>query len=323
MEGEAHRALRPPPAGAVHARLHRPASLPRILDGAAEEPGRRGWRPAESVDVRRHDARSWAGTVIGEGRRPCAAVPRRTTGTCSREGERIRQHGVAADPDAVRPAQRAVAHEVLDPIGDPRGGRAFPRERRDDCAGPECAAIGLSEAEARGAAAAVSFLTGTENRRPRSCRGLIALLHDSGQLARGDPPTRRCSTTRSTRPCGRPYRRRSMLRSVHRTATIGDVSVHKGRPGCSSRPSTLLPGVRGPFDPSTGRTHPSCAGSGVRRRDRTFCLGYPAGPGRESGRSRGRCSPPARSPSPNRAPPAPRRGVPHPHHNRRLPWSRL
>ncbi|MFD0599731.1 hypothetical protein ACFQZ4_51560 [Catellatospora coxensis] len=119
--------------------------------------------------------------------------------------------------------------------------------------------LGISEAEARGAAGAF-FLTGTETVATLVPR-LIALLHDAGQFDRVaadpallDPAIDEAMRVSTPTPM--------MLRSVHAETAIGDVPVRPGT-GCCSRRTTAA--RRTDRSTWTVRTHRNCGGCGSAR----------------------------------------------------------
>lgn len=121
------------------------------------------------------------------------------------------------------PEQIQRARRVMQPIGD-SAAKAYSSGNQSSMMG-RMKDFGLTEAEARGAACAF-FLTGTETVATLVPR-LIALLHDTGQLARvaGDLSlldTAIDEAMRVTTPTP------VMLRSVHKVTRIGKVSIRPG-----------------------------------------------------------------------------------------------
>ncbi|WP_106399686.1 cytochrome P450 [Actinocorallia populi] len=218
MEGEPHRALR-----RRLTELFTPASTAalcaRVLDAPLKTLAGRLER-GEAVDLVQ-TMRVMAGAVICE----IIGLPDIDEAACREmfeSGERIVAM-VKLRTRTLDPAQVARAREVLEPIGDVAA-RTFHRGDETTVMG-RMRALGLSEGEARGAAGAF-FLTGTETVATLVPR-LIALLHDTGELARVAADTSLLDAAideamRVTTPTP------VMLRSVHAEKEIGPV---KARPG--------------------------------------------------------------------------------------------
>ncbi|WP_157546622.1 cytochrome P450 [Hamadaea tsunoensis] len=259
MEGEAHRALR-----RRLQELFTPDYTARLCVRVLAEPLRDlVARLPEGVDLV-DEMRVLAATVIGE-------VIGLSGGTRDdhrhlfEAGERI-VGMVTLRTRTLSDRQKAVAQSVLGPIGETAA--AAYRAGDETTVLGRMRGLGLSEAEARGAAAAF-FLTGTETVATLVPR-LIALLHDHGRLADVAADERLLDPAideamRATVPTP------VMLRSVHAAAAIGEVRV---RPGDRVLIATInCCRAYGPFDPD--RPQPPelkrlWFGAGPH-----FCIGFP------------------------------------------------
>ncbi|MFI0452517.1 cytochrome P450 [Actinomadura sp. 6N118] len=261
MEGEGHRALR-----------RRLAELftPSYVDGLcarilADPLARLTERLARGDAVDLVDTmRVMAGTVIGDviG---LEAESEQDYRDLFEQGEEIVSM-VSLRTRRFSPAQIERARAVLDPLGD-IAAKAFAAGDESTVMG-RMRTLGLSESEARGAAGAF-FLTGTETVATLVPR-LIALLHDSGSLARvaADPELLDRAideAMRVTTPTP------VMLRSVHASVQVGDVAVKPGDRVLIATHNCCR--AYGPFD--LDRRHPPelrrlWFGAGPH-----FCLGYP------------------------------------------------
>lgn len=261
MEGLAHRALR----GRL-AELFTPGYADRLCAQVLAGPlaalsGRLG--RGEEVDLV-DTMRVMAGAVI------CAVV-----GLESRSEDDHRQmfhRGeqivamVTLRTRTLSPAQARRAREVLQPVGE-IAARAYRAADEATVMG-RMRELGISEAEARGAAGAF-FLTGTETVATLVPR-LIALLHDAGQLDRVaadpallDPAIDEAMRVSTPTPM--------MLRSVHAETAIGPVAVRPGDRVLLATHNCCQ--AYGPFD--LDRSHPPelrrlWFGAGPH-----FCIGYP------------------------------------------------
>lgn len=261
MEGPAHRALR----GRL-AELFTPGYAERLcaqvlagpLAALAARLGR--GEPVDLVDT----MRTMTGAVI------CAVVGLESQ---SAEDHRAMFHRgeqivamVTLRTRTLSPAQARRAREVLAPVGE-IAARAYRAGDEATVMG-RMRALGISEAEARGAAGAF-FLTGTETVATLVPR-LVALLHDAGGLDRvaADPAlldTAIDEAMRVTTPTP------VMLRSVHADTTIGPVTVRPGDRVLLATHNCCR--AYGPFD--LDRPHPLelrrlWFGAGPH-----FCIGYP------------------------------------------------
>ncbi|GAA2601144.1 cytochrome P450 [Actinomadura fulvescens] len=261
MEGEGHRALR---------RRLVELFTPSYVDGLcarilAEPLARLADRLARGGVVDLVDTmRVLAGTVIGE----VIGLEAESEDDYRRlfeQGEEIVSM-VSLRTRRFSPAQIERARAVLDPLGD-IAAKAYAAGDESTVMG-RMRALGLSEAEARGAAGAF-FLTGTETVATLVPR-LIALLHDSGSLARvaADPGLLDRAideAMRVTTPTP------VMLRSVHGSIRVGGVAVRPGDRVLIATHNCCR--AYGPFD--LDRPHPPelrrlWFGAGAH-----FCLGYP------------------------------------------------
>ncbi|GAB3686997.1 cytochrome P450 [Actinocorallia lasiicapitis] len=218
MEGEGHRALR-----RKLTELFTPATTTalcaRVLDQPLKELSARLER-GERVDLV-DTMRTLAGSVICEViglRAPDEATARHWF----EQGEKIVSM-VSLRTRTLSPAQVARAKQVLDPLGD-IAARAY-RSGDESTVMGRMKGLGLSEAEARGAAGAF-FLTGTETVATLVPR-LFALLHDTGTMGRlaAEPALLDRAieeAMRVTTPTP------VMLRSVHASRKVGDVAVRDG-----------------------------------------------------------------------------------------------
>ncbi|BCJ73040.1 cytochrome P450 [Catellatospora sp. IY07-71] len=261
MEGPAHRALR----GRL-TELFTPAYTARLcadvltgpLDALAAR--LRAGEPVDLVDT----MRVLAGAVI------CAVIGLDADGEAAHrhmfhQGERIVAM-VSLRTRTLSPAQVRRAREVLDPIGD-IAARAY-RSGDESTVMGRMRTLGLSEAEARGAAGAF-FLTGTETVATLVPR-LIALLHDAGQLDRVaadpdllDPAIDEAMRVSTPTPV--------MLRSVHAPAVVGGLRVRPGERVLLATHNCCL--AYGPFDldrPQPPELRRLWFGAGPH-----FCIGYP------------------------------------------------
>ncbi|WP_067488763.1 cytochrome P450 [Actinomadura hibisca] len=262
MEGEGHRALR-----RRLAELFTPTYVDGLCTRVLAEPLadltdrlERG-AVVDLVDTMRVLAGAVIGEVIGLDTR-CEAAYRHLF----EQGERIVSM-VSLRTRRLSPAQLEIAREVLDPLGD-IAAKAYAAGDEGTVMG-RMRTLGLSEAEARGAAAAF-FLTGTETVATLVPR-LIALLHDHGQLARvaagpaGLLDRAIDEAMRVTTPTP------VMLRSVHRETEIGGTRAGPGDRVLIATHNCCR--ALGPFD--LDRPHPPelrrlWFGAGPH-----FCLGYP------------------------------------------------
>ncbi|WP_155385155.1 cytochrome P450 [Catellatospora paridis] len=261
MEGPAHRALR-----ARLAELFTPAYADRLcaqvlagpLAALAERLGR--GEPVDLVDT----MRTAAGAVI------CAVVGLESQSADDhramfQRGEQIVAM-VTLRTRTLSQAQARQAREVLTPVGE-IAARAYRAGDEATVMG-RMRALGISEAEARGAAGAF-FLTGTETVATLVPR-LVALLHDAGELDRVaadpallDPAVEEAMRVSTPTPV--------MLRSVHASAKIGEVPVRPGDRVLIATHNCCR--AYGPFD--LDRPHPPelrrlWFGAGPH-----FCIGYP------------------------------------------------
>jgi cytochrome P450 len=261
MEGAAHRALR----GRL-AELFTPAYTERlcaqVLAGPLRALGARlaAGEPVDLVDT----MRVLAGAVI------CAVIGLDAETEAEHrhmfhQGEQIVAM-VTLRTRTLSPAQVRRARQVLDPIGD-IAARAYMSGDESTVMG-RMRTLGLSEAQARGAAGAF-FLTGTETVATLVPR-LIALLHDAGQLDRVaadpallDPAIDEAMRVSTPTPV--------MLRSVHAPAVVGGRRVRPGDRVLLATHNCCQ--AYGPFD--LDRPHPPelrrlWFGAGPH-----FCIGYP------------------------------------------------
>ncbi|MFE3450898.1 cytochrome P450 [Nonomuraea sp. NPDC059194] len=255
MEGAAHAALR-----AKLAPLFTPSSVSALVADVLDRPLKElsarldGGERVDLVDAMRLMAGSVICRVIGLGE-----VPAERAREMFADGERVAAM-VSLRTRRLSARQVVAAREVLDRIGD-IASAAYLAEDPSTVMG-RMRSLGLSEAEARGAAGAF-FLTGTETVATFVPR-LIALLHDHGHVG-ADLDRAIEEALRVTTPTP------VMLRSVAEPATVGHVSV---RPGDRVLIATHnCARAHGPFDPS--RPHPPelrrlWFGAGPH-----FCIGYP------------------------------------------------
>ncbi|MCP2340025.1 cytochrome P450 [Actinomadura rupiterrae] len=261
MEGGAHRALRRRLTD-----LFTPGYAETLVDDVLDAPLR---------DVSERLARGETVDVVALMHVMAGAVISRVIGleTASEKdfrslfeaGERIVSM-ISLRTRRLSPSQIARARAVLDPLGD-IAAKAYAEGSSSTVMG-RMRALGLSEAEARGAAGAF-FLTGTETVATLVPR-LIALLHDTGTLdeAAASPAFLDRAideAMRVTTPTP------VMLRSVHAETRIADVPVRPGDRVLIATHNCCR--AYGPFDPS--RPQPSDLrrlwfGAGPH-----FCLGYP------------------------------------------------
>lgn len=243
MEGEAHRALRRRLTG-LFTPAYTEGLCDRVLAGPLERLAAR-LAAGEEVDLV-GTVRLLAGAVISEVvglDSPSEEEGRRLFEQCQRVVSMI-----SLRTRRLSPAQVARARTVLDPLGD-TAARAYASGGESTVMG-RMRLLGLSEAEARGAAGAF-FLTGTETVATLVPR-LVALLHDTGRLARAggldetDLDRAIDEAMRVTTPTP------VMLRSVHRTARLRGVRVRPGDRILIATHNCCR--AYGPFDP--GRTHP-------------------------------------------------------------------
>jgi cytochrome P450 len=261
MEGEAHRVLRrrlselftPSYAEALCARVLA-GPLERMSDRLARGGG------VDLVDTMRVMAGAVMSEVIGLETRSEQESRR-----LFEQGERIVSM-ISLRTRRFTPEQVKRARAVLDPLGD-IAAKAYAAGDEATVMG-RMRMLGLSEAEARGAAGAF-FLTGTETVATLVPR-LIALLHDAGRL---DPSATEPGfldraideAMRVTTPTP------VMLRSVHATARVGGAAVRPGDRILIATHNCCR--AYGPFDPD--RPHPPelrrlWFGAGPH-----FCIGYP------------------------------------------------
>ncbi|GGL00794.1 cytochrome P450 [Sphaerisporangium melleum] len=258
MEGEAHAALR-----RRLAPLFAPATVGALVSQVLAAPladlsARLG--RGETVDLA-DEMRLMAGAVICRviGMGEVSATEARALFA---EGERVVSM-VSLRSRRLSEPQIAAAREVLDRVGD-IAAAAYARGDETTVMG-RMRSLGLSEAEARGAAGAF-FLTGTETVATFVPR-LVALLHDAGLHPDGPQELDRAieEAMRITTPTP------VMLRSVATPARVGRVPV---RPGDRVLIVTHnCARAYGPFDPH--RPHPPelrhlWFGAGPH-----FCVGYP------------------------------------------------
>ncbi|MEW2356976.1 cytochrome P450 [Spirillospora sp. NPDC029432] len=262
MEGEAHRALRRRLTD-LFTPSYADALCARVLAGPLERLAGRLARGAvvDLVDTMRVMAGAVMSEVIG-----LEARSEDESRRLFEQGERVVSM-ISLRTRRLSPAQVARARAVLDPLGDIAAkayaagdeGTVMGRMRR----------LGLSEAEARGAAGAF-FLTGTETVATLVPR-LVALLHDTGRLDPGrlDPGIDLDRAIDEAMRVATPTP--VMLRGVHAAATIGDVAVRPGDRVLIATHNCCR--AYGPFDPD--RPHPPelrrlWFGAGPH-----FCIGYP------------------------------------------------
>ncbi|MEU7895489.1 cytochrome P450 [Nonomuraea sp. NPDC049152] len=262
MEGAAHAALR-----AKLAPLFTPSSVSALVTDVLDVPLKElsarldGGERVDLVDAMRLMAGSVICRLIGLGE-----VPPERARALFADGERVAAM-VSLRTRRLSARQVVAARQVLDRIGD-IASAAYLAEDPATVMG-RMRSLGLSEAEARGAAGAF-FLTGTETVATFVPR-LIALLHDHGHLRQGRPIAG-AELDRAVEEAMRVTTPTPvMLRSVAEPATVGAVPV---RPGDRVLIATHnCARAHGPFDPS--RPHPPelrrlWFGAGPH-----FCIGYP------------------------------------------------
>ncbi|WP_019633169.1 cytochrome P450 [Actinomadura atramentaria] len=258
MEGDAHRELRRKLAG-----LFTPANTAelcgRVLAGPLAELAAR-LRAGAEVDVVAA-AKAAAGAVIAAVIGLDGADHRRLYA----EGERITAL-VSLRTRRLTPAQVARARAVLAPLGDAAAAAYAAGDERTVMG--RMRALGLSAAEARGAAGAF-FLTGTETVATLLPR-LVALLHDSGTLdavardrALLDGAIDEAMRVTTPTPV--------MLRSVHRPAAVAGTRVTPGdRIVIATHTCCRAAGPFAPARPAAPELRRLWFGAGPH-----FCLGYP------------------------------------------------
>ncbi|MGV9302575.1 cytochrome P450 [Nonomuraea sp. NPDC003727] len=262
MEGAGHAALR----GKL-APLFTPSSVSALVADVLDLPLKQlsarldqGER-VDLVDAMRLMAGSVICRVIGLGE-----VPAERARALFADGERVAAM-VSLRTRRLSDRQVVAAREVLDRIGD-IASAAYLAGDPSTVMG-RMRSLGLSEAEARGAAGAF-FLTGTETVATFVPR-LVALLHDHGHLG-GDRRIAGADLDRAVEEAMRVTTPTPvMLRSVAEPATVGTIPV---RPGDRVLIATHnCARAHGPFDLS--RPHPPelrrlWFGAGPH-----FCIGYP------------------------------------------------
>jgi cytochrome P450 len=258
MEGEAHRTLR-----RRLSELFTPSYSEALCERVLGEPlARLADRLERGAVVDLVDTmRVLAGAVISE----VIGLETRSERDWRRlfeQGERIVSM-VSLRTRRLSPAQVERARSVLDPLGE-IAAKAYAAGDVSTVMG-RMQALGLSEAEARGAAGAF-FLTGTETVATLVPR-LVALLHDTGRLDASIPLDRAIDEAmRVTTPTP------VMLRSVHRPGKVGGVRVGPGDRIVIATHNCCR--AYGPFDVD-GPPHPPelrrlWFGAGPH-----FCIGYP------------------------------------------------
>ncbi|MFI0355544.1 cytochrome P450 [Actinomadura sp. 9N407] len=263
MEGEAHRVLRrrltelftPSYAEALCARvLAEP--LERLSDRLA-----RG-AVVDLVDTMRVLAGAVMSEVIGLETRS-----EEQSRKLFEQGERIVSM-VSLRTRRFSPDQVKRARAVLDPLGD-IAAKAYASGDEATVMG-RMRALGLSEAEARGAAGAF-FLTGTETVATLVPR-LIALLHDAGRLDSPDVLGGALDLDRAIDEAMRVTTPTPvMLRSVHATTRLGGVEIRPGDRVLIATHNCCR--AYGPFDldrPDPPELRRLWFGAGPH-----FCIGYP------------------------------------------------
>ncbi|MBB5626314.1 cytochrome P450 [Sphaerisporangium krabiense] len=258
MEGEAHAALRRRLAP-LFTPAHVTALVDDVLAGPLRDLSERLARGA-TVDLV-DEMRLMAGAVICRliGMRE---VPAREARSLFADGERVASM-ISLRSRRLTDRQVAVARRVLDRVG----AIAVDAYAKGDAATVmgRMRALGLSEAEARGAAGAF-FLTGTETVATFVPR-LVALLHDSGTPVEAPEDLDRVveEAMRVTTPTP------VMLRSVAAPARVGRVRVRPGDRVVIATHNCAR--AYGPFDPAA--EHPAelrrlWFGAGPH-----FCVGHP------------------------------------------------
>ncbi|GAA5081790.1 cytochrome P450 [Thermocatellispora tengchongensis] len=255
MEGPAHLALR-----RKLAPLFAPAYVAGLVEDVLRAPLKelderlaRGDR-VDLVDAMRLMAGAVICRVIGLGE-----VPEARARELFADGERVVAM-VSLRSRGLSPRQIAVAREVLDRIGDIAA--AAYAEGDETTVMGRMRALGLSEAEARGAAGAF-FLTGTETVATFVPR-LVALIHDHGTRVT-DLDAAIEDAMRVTTPTP------VMLRSVAEPARIGRARVRPGDRVIIATHNCAR--AYGPFDPDAARppeVRRLWFGAGPH-----FCIGYP------------------------------------------------
>ncbi|MFI6324944.1 cytochrome P450 [Nonomuraea sp. NPDC050556] len=255
MEGEAHAALR-----AKLAPLFTPASVAALVSDVLAGPLKdlevrlAAGERVDLVDTMRLMAGAVICRVIGLGE-----VPEERARALFADGERVVSM-VSLRTRGLNPRQVAVAREVLDGIGDIASAAYLAGDPATVMG--RMSELGLSEAEARGAAGAF-FLTGTETVATFVPR-LIALMHDHGaqdaDLDRAIEDAMRVTTPTPV-----------MLRSVSVATKVGNIDVRPGDRVVIVTHNCAR--AYGPFDPSM--KHPTelrrlWFGAGPH-----FCIGYP------------------------------------------------
>ncbi|MBO2450403.1 cytochrome P450 [Actinomadura barringtoniae] len=262
MEGEGHRALRRRLTD-----LFTPSYTEALCERVLAEPlARLGDRlerggVVDLVDTMRVTAGAVMGEVIGLEAHDEAAYRH-----LFEQGEEIVSM-VSLRSRRLSDRQVERARAVLDPLGD-IAAKAYASGDESTVMG-RMRTLGLSEAEARGAAGAF-FLTGTETVATLVPR-LVALLHDSGALNRvasGDAALLDRAideAMRVTTPTP------VMLRSVHGRVEVGGVAVKPGDRILIATHNCCQ--AYGPFDVDSSR------GGELRRlwfgAGPHFCIGYP------------------------------------------------
>jgi cytochrome P450 len=261
MEGEGHRALR-----RRLTELFTPSYTEALCDRVLAEPlARLADRLARGAVVDLVDTmRVMAGAVIGEviG---LEAGDEAAYRHLFEQGEEIVSM-VSLRTRRLSDRQIERARAVLDPLGD-IAAKAYASGDENTVMG-RMRALGLSEAEARGAAGAF-FLTGTETVATLVPR-LIALLHDAGAVERVAARPRLLvraidEAMRVTTPTP------VMLRSVHRPVEVGGVAVRPGDRVLIATHNCCR--AYGPFDldrTDAGELRRLWFGAGPH-----FCIGYP------------------------------------------------
>jgi cytochrome P450 len=260
MEGEAHRALRRR-LSELFTPSYTEALCARVLEEPMARLADRLERGADLVDT----VRVMTGAVMSE----VIGLETRSEDDWRRlfeQGERIVSM-VSLRTRRLSPSQVERARAVLGPLGD-IAAKAYASGDEATVMG-RMRALGLSEAEARGAAGAF-FLTGTETVATLVPR-LIALLYDAGRLdaaaaAPGVLDRVIDEAMRVTTPTP------VMLRGVHRPGAIGGVRVGPGDRIVIATHNCCR--AYGPFDPDAPLHPPELRrvwfGAGPH-----FCIGYP------------------------------------------------
>lgn len=258
MEGAAHRSLRRR-LSELFTPSYAEALCARVLDDPLTRLGDRLKRGAvvDLVDTMRVMAGAVMSEVIG-----LEAHSEEDSRRLFSQGEEVVSM-VSLRTRRLSPRQVERARAVLDPLGA-IAARAYSSGDESTVMG-RMRALGLSEAEARGAAGAF-FLTGTETVATLVPR-LVALLHDAGRLDASVPLDRAIDEAmRVTTPTP------VMLRSVHGEAEVGGVRVGPGDRIVLATHNCCQ--AYGPFS-LDGPPHPPEVrrlwfGAGPH-----FCIGYP------------------------------------------------